>query len=45
MEYFLRNHLSQTVSMDSLTAPAITIKVLFVFIVLAMIDAECCTSM
>ena len=31
---FLRNHLGQTVSLDFFTVPAITLKVLFVFLVL-----------
>jgi hypothetical protein len=42
---FLHNHLGQMVSMDFLTVPTITMRVLFVFSCWNIVVARCCTSM
>src|SRR5262249_26329504 len=42
---FLHNHLDQLVSIDFFTVPTVTLRVLFVFIVLDTVVARYCTSM
>jgi putative transposase len=41
---FLTNHLEQMASIDFFVVPTATFRVLFVFVVLSLLDAVCCTS-
>jgi hypothetical protein len=42
---FLHNHLGQLASIDFFTVPTVTMKVLFVFMVLNTVVGRCCISM